>query len=754
MFETAGPLAIVQPVLILIGLVGIPLLWALAVAGVASSRAGAQTLARDGERGPGGAIALGGAIATVALAILLAGRLAFAPRGEILVQHIAQLARLGQLDLAFDLAVDPRSAAFAIVVAVVGCASVVQTMTSSRPGATAKLAWTGFVVTGAMLLCVGDGFAPVLVGLGVLSLGAWGLSRGADPAPNIAALGGNVAVLVGLVFLFWSLGGAFGPEGYDPDGAPRFVLVTTNTPSEEPEKATFAMTTHAGALVSSDDSDLPQEPITSPFSMSLDPGVHTLRVQGGAASADVVVPRVAFVAGRTHVLTPYGPTASFRALDDQFAVPRLAPNGTIATVRSALAARTINGLRASAIVLLLVLGGALAHLHALASRRGPSSLGSVLEALPAPWLAIRLAPLVDPLAADGALVVLLGAGSAVVLGARAACVDDGHKALRGVLAATASVAVAAAGLGDASAALVLACTSIVATSAAMAGIEARRDARWLGMACAGMVGLLPGAGASPGYILTSVAALGSVAKGGSTWTLFAGAVAVALVAACALSRLAAFRVYDAVIRASVRDPGHSRVQSVVVIVLAVVALASGVVLGAGTTIFGGHVVPLAQKIAGVAAVTPPRGLAGVAVVLSLAAAAVGVLLARRVSSASAPPGWLLALGRPYAVLAWTASGVGQGALFLQRSVAAMDRDVVEDIPAAIRDAVLRLARGMVRLGQKVSGSTARPLDRAAGAVVVKLEMDDPSRAERVRTIALLLMVALLGLVVLSSFLLG
>ena len=752
MFETAGPLAIVQPVLVLLGLVALPLLWALVASGFAST--GVRPRGRTAEGVVAPAVAIGCALSTFVLAAVLGVRLALLPRGHVLVQHVAQLARLGQLDLAFDLALDPRGATFAIVVSLVACASVVHTVAAARPGLAAKLAWTGFVTTGAMLVCVGDGFAPILVGLGVLSLGAWGLSRGAHSGPNVASLAGNVSVLLGFVFLFWSLGGAFGPEGYDPDGAPRFVLVTTSTPSEQPDKATLAMTTHVRALVSSDDSDLPQEPIVSPFSIAIEPGIHTLRVQGGTASGDVVVPRVAFVAGRTHGLPPYGPTASLRVLDDQLAVPRLAPNGGAASVRAALAARTINGLRASAIVLLLVLGGALAHLHALASRRGPSALASVLEVVPAAWLALRLAPLVDPTAADGALVVLIGGGSAIVLAARASCVDDGHKALRGVLAAAGAAAVAATGLGDASAALILATTSMLATSAALAAIEARRDARWLGMACAGAVGLLPGAGASPGYILTTIAALGSATSGDAVWALFAGAVAAALLAASLLVALAAFRVYDAVIRASVRDPGHSRVQGAVVIVLAVLALVVGVALGAGTTMFGGHVVPLGRQIAGAAAIATPRAMAGAGVVLSLAAAAFGVLLARHASASTSPPRWLLALGRPYAVLAWTASGLGHGAQFLQRSLAALDRDVVEDVPAAIRDVIVRSARGIVRLGQKLSGKVDAPLDRAAGAIVVKLEMDDPASAERARTIALLVMVALLGLVVLSSLLLG
>jgi hypothetical protein len=748
MFETAGSLAILQPVLTLVGLIGLPFAWALVA-----------TLSRVGKtRSPNRGLVplifcITCALGTLGLTVVLASRLALLPRNHVLLQHVSQLGRLGQLDLALDLALDPRSAAFAVVIAIIGCASALHTACSTRPGGGTVLAWTGLATTGALLVCVGDGFAPLIAGLGILSLAGWGLSRGRGVTPNVASLGGNVAALLGLMFLFWSLGGAFGSEGYDPDGAPRFVLVATGVAQPVESKAVLAMTTHAGALVSSDDADLPGEPIVAPFSILVEPGVYTLRVQGGAASGDVVVPRVALTAGRAHVLSPYGPTASLRVLDDQVAVPRLAATGAAVGVRASLAGRSIIGLRASAIVLLLLIGGALAHVHTLASRPGPAAIALVLAAVPAPYLALRLSPLIDPTAADGALVVVLGAGSAIALAARAACVDDGHKALRGVLAAAVSVAVASTGLGESSAALVLACSALVATSSALAAIDARRDVRWLGVACATAVGLLPGAGASSGYILAVSAALGSAATGSPAWAIFTACAAAVIVISAALAALAAFRVYDAVIHASVREPGVSAGQGAVVVALAVIALVGGTALGAGTVAFGGTVVPLARRLAWPAAPLAPRTVAGAAVVLSLISSVGGVILARRASLASAPPAWLLALGRPYAAFEWTVAVVGRVAQFLERSVRAMDRDVIDDVPAAMGDAVTRAARALSRSGRTISERVDGPLEGVAGAVVVKLEMDDPRSAERLRTVVLLAMMALLGLVVLSSFLL-
>lgn len=742
MFETTGSLAIVQPVLTLVALVGLPLLWAI-LATILAQRTGAGRAQKGADSSViVSIISITCAAATLGLALVLTARLALLPRGNVLFQHVSQLVRLGQLDLTFDLTLDTRSATFVLLITILSCASALHTAWSTRPSSSVVLAWTGLVSAGSLLLCIGDGFAPILIGLGLLSLGSWGLSRGGDATANVSGLAGNISILLGLVFLFWSLGGAFGPEGYDPDGAPRFVLVTTGSAADQPTKATLAMTTHAGALVSSDDADLPNEPVKSPFAITVDPGIYTLRVQGGAASGDVVVPRVALVAGRMHVLTPYGPTASFRVLDDQLAVPRLAPNGAPASIRASLANRTIGGLRASAIVLLLVLAGALAHAHALATRRGPSAIITVLEVFPIPYLGLRLAPLVDPAGADGALVTMLGAGTAFLLAARAACLEDEHRALRTVLGAIASVTLAAVGLGEPSVTLVLSSASMLGVAAALAAIDARRDVRWLGVACAAVVGLLPGAGASSGIILTITSALGSATSGSLGWAVYAAAVAAAVVITSALAALAAFRVYDTVIRASVREPGTSRGQGAVVIVLAVLALVFGTALGAGTTAFGGRVVPLAHRLAEPFGSTSfgasaPKGVAIAALVLSVIAAAGGVVLARRVSGSSFAPSWLLFLDRPYGVVTWTVAMVGHAAGFLERSVYVMNRDVVEDVPQAVRDVATRATQ----LARRGKSSTSRAGEGGEGG-------------ERLRTIVLLTMVVLLGLIVLSSFLLS
>jgi hypothetical protein len=195
----------------------------------------------------------------------------------------------------------------------------------------------------------------------------------------------------------------------------------------------------------------------------------------------------------------------------------------------------------------------------------------------------------------------------------------------------------------------------------------------------------------------------------------------------------------------------------VVIVLAVIALVGGTTLGAGTRLFGGGIAPLARELTGALPAsgpppaTAPAAVAGASVAACVLAAVLGVVLARRVAGASSAPPWLIALGQPYAILAWSLDVVGRGLRFLERSVRAMDRDVIDDVPAALGDVVRKLGR--VMWSRRGGAKVEPPLEDGAGAVVMKLEVGDPRAAERTRLLVLFAMMALLGLVVLSSFIL-
>ena len=132
MFETAGTLTIVELTSSLVVLVLLPLLWA-AFAAVAALRG------TDGRMAARAAmIAAGG---TLGLAVLHAVRAAQHPPGHIAHQHVATLARIGQLDVAIDLVRDPTSVTCALLAAFLGFAAVLHAAWTAPAGLAARLAW-------------------------------------------------------------------------------------------------------------------------------------------------------------------------------------------------------------------------------------------------------------------------------------------------------------------------------------------------------------------------------------------------------------------------------------------------------------------------------------------------------------------------------------------------------------------------------------------------------------------------------------
>jgi hypothetical protein len=180
------------------------------------------------------------------------------------------------------------------------------------------------------------------------------------------------------------------------------------------------------------------------------------------------------------------------------------------------------------------------------------------------------------------------------------------------------------------------------------------------------------------------------------------------------------------------------------------------VLGVGSSPFGGRTAPLARRL-----VDAPGGLednpriALAALGLSVAAAAIGLMAARRATVTSKAPGWLSTLGGPVALLAGAARLVTGLLRFFVRSVVIMNEDVIDDATEVVASVFTAIGRGLRYVDAKVgSGLVARALGRGADEVVVRTGMDDPRRSERVRTGLVLGMVAILGLVVLSSVVLG
>ncbi len=739
MFETAGTLTIVELTSSLAALVLLPLL-----------SAALATLAA--VRGMGGRLAMRVAIAasggTLGLATAHAVRAAQAPPGHVAQQHLATLARIGQLDIGLDLVRDQTSAACALLVTFVGFAAVLHAVWTAPEGVAGRLAWTGLATAAVLLIALADGLPALALGLQVGTIAGWALAGGGRGRVLVLALVGDVSVVFAAWVLFWSLGGTFGASGYAPDSQPRFAIVAVPEAPRTDGKSTVALTTYEDALVSSDDGPpLPGEPLRSPFTLILDPGVYSFRIQAGAATMDMLVTHVTLAPGHAYVLTPYGPTTSLREVDDQIAVPRPTPGGAM-SMRAVLASRSVFGVHATSVVGLVVVLAALLRL-ALLARTQRGGLVYAAEVIPAVILAMRITPLLDPVAA--AALAIVPALAAIVLAADAASSRSSDRVPRAALAALAALAMTSVLVGETAGAMVIVITASLGAAAATASLDAEADVRWLGVACASLGGVLPGAGASPGIASAIAGALAAGAAG--RW---AGNVVAALVAIAALLvSLTVFRVYSASIRSPVVIHGP-RGPRVLVIFLAASSLLGGAFLGVGGSPFGAKTAPLARRL-----VEAPGGidniprLAIIAVGVSIAAAVLGLAAARNATRTSKAPAWLATLGRPAALVAGVTKMAASLLRFFVRAVVVMNEDVIDDATEAVASVFTALGRGLRRVDAKLgSGLLGRALGRSAHEVVVRTGMDDPRRSERVRTFLVIGMVGLLALVVLSSVVLG
>lgn len=742
MFETAGTLTIVELASSLVALVLLPLLWA-AIATVAAVRRSGSRLATR--------VAIAAAGGTLGLSIAHAVRAAQLPPGRVAQQHVVQLARIGQLDLGIDLVRDPTSATFAVLAAFLGFAAVLHAVWTSSSRVAGTLAWTGLATSATLLAILADDLPTLAVGLQIATLAAWALAGGGRARSLALALAGDTSVVFAAWILFWSLGGTFGASGFTPDPMPRFALVTVpdTGAAERPEgKATVSLTTYEDSLVSSDDGPpLPGEPLHAPFTLTLDPGTYSFRIQAGAGTTDLLVTHVTLAAGHAYVLTPFGPTTSLLNLDDQLAVPRPAPAGHI-SMRAVLGARTLAGLHVPTVLGLVAVLAALLRL-ALLARSEQGGLAYAFEGITPVILVMHVVPLLDPGA--GAVLAIFPALAAAILAASAAASRSRDRVPRAALAVLAALALTSALLGETAGAVVIITAATLGTSGATAALDAEADVRWLGVACASLSGVLPGGGASPGLSCALSGAFGASAAG--RWA--GAAVAPLATIASILLALALFRVYGASIRVGgvPRAPLGPRT---LVVVLAGGALVAGTILGAGSSAFGGHTQPLARRLVGdVGGIDGAPRIAGAAIALSLATAVIGLAAARRATRTPELPSWVRALDAPAAFVARTGAGCASLLGFFVRSVIVMNEDIIDDVTEVVASGFAAVGGLVRRIDAAVAGGRlARALGRGADEVVVRTGIDDPRAFERVRLGLVLGMVALLGLVVLSSVVLG
>ena len=193
------------------------------------------------------------------------------------------------------------------------------------------------------------------------------------------------------------------------------------------------------------------------------------------------------------------------------------------------------------------------------------------------------------------------------------------------------------------------------------------------------------------------------------------------------------------------------------VVLATTCVLGGAALGAGSSQFGGHTAPLARRlVSGTGGLDGAPRIAFAALVLSLAAAAIGLVAARRATRTPQSPPWIGALGAPVRLLSRGAASGASLVRFFVRSVVVMNEDVIDDVTE-----VLAAGRGR---SWAASPAPRRPRSPAecspapSGAAPTRSwyapEWTTRTASSASRIGLVLGMVALLGLVVLSSVVLS
>lgn len=734
MFETAGTLRIVEATSSLLWLVLLPLVYAFLSALTLVRRRGEGFVVRL-------AIACSGGMFVLAL-VHAAAALRSQP-GHIGYQHVMTLVRIGHLDVALDLVRDRTSASAAVLTAFIGFAAVLHAVWTSST-VLGRLAWTGLATSAVMLVVLADGLPFVAIGMQIGAIAGWALGRSKQWTSSglVMALAGDVAFVGASLLLFWSMHGRFGSAGLVADELPRFAVVDVTQSSRYDGKAAVAITTYEGAMVRSDDGPALQgEPIRSPFVRMFDPGIYSFRIEMGPGVADAIVPHVSLAPGRSYVLTPFGSTTSLRNMGDQLTVRRPSPEGPL-TMAAVLESRLIFGIPVTNFVGFLVVLAAILRLGSLA-RMDHGGLAFALEALPPVLLTVRVVPLLELQPAT--ILAGVSAASAVVLASEAATLRNVARGPATLLASLGALAMTASLVGETAASLVILFAASVGAAALAAGLRFGTDARWLGVACASLAGVLPGAGISSGSWRLVAGALASPTA--YVVALFGG-VALVLVA------LATFKVYYACLSEwliSDRDPSTPGANFLVV-VLAIASMVGGALLGVGSASFGGSALPLARRL------VEARGghdgdvrSAFVSLGLVLVASVFGTFLARRAMAMNArAPTWHSVIAWPSVVVRRAGGAIGATAAFFMRGVTVMNDDIVDDVTELLVVAFSWLLRGLLWVDRKIARSAlARALGARTGEILAGEAEFDLHRVQLARTVLVMALAAALGFVVLS-----
>jgi NADH-quinone oxidoreductase subunit L len=519
--------------------------------------------------------------ASVVYAYLLFQR---APADRFFVTHLLRMVRVGQLDVHFDLVLDPLASVLCIVITGVATVAAAVRVGETRRAGTAGVepwrfhAWSILFVAGLLLAVLADGILVLIVGWHAAGVALFGLTGAGAARANVFHRAADVAFVGFAAILFWSLGGTWSDTEFTPDLNPRYVAVSSagtagmakvgtvkvGSDGDDDERApsmrapgadaarprgmagppptgkgfvTLANT--PGAIVYLDDSRTPllaaDQPLRAPFARRETPGgMHTFRIHAGDGLDDYIVPHVPVGGDADTSLVLVGPTVTFRELRDQLALE----NGRSEVyVRDALRSKKVLG-NVSSLTLacvLLVLGiaarGALFPLHlaqvgAIAGAGQPASrmllLGLSTTLVPT-YLVARVAFLFASSPGAATWLVALGAVTALACGAAAHYTEDPNRARAFLAVGTSGVAMIALGAGAWAVAIVVALAQSLAMAslASADGLGARADRR---ISVAASVALLVALLAA----MTTAATSEGLSRIPSVVAAAAGALAVAL----------------------------------------------------------------------------------------------------------------------------------------------------------------------------------------------------------------------------------
>jgi NADH-quinone oxidoreductase subunit L len=349
------------------------------------------------------AVAVGAMLGAFCLSVFHVAKLVALPHeARYLYCHAWQMVRIGSVEFNFDFALDPLSAVMILIITGVG--SLIHIYAAAYM-ATEKAYWRFFTylnlfVFSMLLLVLGDGFIVMFFGwegVGLCSyllIGFWYedyKKASAGMKAFVTNRVGDWGFVVGLMLLFWGLGGSWLQGGfYQPDNLARLAVVGAEVddgeghggsnakhagaghgaanhgapaagppgaghgpgdahggeaaPSAAAKKVTggkayLTLTAFPGAAVYMDGA-------TAPFGISpfvkreVRPGLHTLRVVPGGGVEEQEIPSATIEAGSESVISVIGSSLTFRQLHDQLVLHDRTGQHVL---RDALASKTVWG---------------------------------------------------------------------------------------------------------------------------------------------------------------------------------------------------------------------------------------------------------------------------------------------------------------------------------------------------------------------------------------------------------------------------